>query len=100
MFDDLAHNISSTLSGVFGDVMSYTQEGEGTFDVSAVLRLDVETLDEQDQVSTRIHTLRIAHSDISVTPKRGDTVVYNGVTYKVGVRVADDGYSYTYEVTK
>lgn len=100
MFDDLARDVSSALSGVFGDVMSYTHDGGNPFDVPAVLRLDVETLDEQDQVVTRMHTLRIARADISVVPKRGDKVSYNGATYTVGVRVADDGYSYVYEVTR
>lgn len=99
MYDALANSVASDLSALFGSTASYTQAGAGTFDVPLVVRLDVETIDADDQVTGRMNTVRIAHDDISVVPKREDTFVYGSVTYKVGRLVADDGYSYTHEIT-
>jgi hypothetical protein len=99
MFDDLAKSISSTLSGVFGGEVSYTRTGDPVRNINAVLRKDVEMLDDTGQMVARVHTLRVAYDDIDIVPQRGDTAAVGGVTYTVGRRLADDGYAYVLEVT-
>lgn len=100
MWDDLAKNVASTTNAVFGNVYQYTKPGYFTKDIQAVLRKDIETLDEHDQVVGRTNTLRIAHSDIDFTPERGDFIVDECDTYKLGKRHADDGNAYLFEVQK
>ena len=99
MFDDLARSMASTLSGVFGGTVWYTRPGKQALDVVAVLRKDVEFLDDQGQVVSRVHTLRIAHNDIDFIPLRDDYAEVNCERYTLGKRLADDGYAYLFEVT-
>lgn len=99
MFDDLAKSMASTLSGVFGDTVWYTSPGRYALEVVAVLRKDVEFLDDQGQVASRVHTLRIAHNDIDFVPERDDYVEVDCKRYTLGKRLADDGYAYLFEVT-
>lgn len=99
MFDDLAKSVASTLSGVFGGTFWYTRTGQYALDVRAVIRRDVEVLDEFGQVVGRINTVRIAHNDIDFEPLRGDTVANDCDTWTLGKRLEDDGYAYVFEAT-
>lgn len=99
MFDDLAKDVASTLSGVFGGTLPYTRPGVFMADVPCVLRRDVEMYDDHDQVVARVHTLRIARKDITFVPKREDFVSKGDTDYTLGKRLSDDGYSYVFEVT-
>ena len=99
MFDDLARSVASTLSGVFGDRYWYTQPGCFELKIPLVLRKDVELLDDQEQVVSRVNTVRIAKNDIPRPPKRGDFFFIDGKKYLVGKRLSDDGYAYVHEVT-
>lgn len=99
MFDDLAKSVASTLSGVFGGTFWYTREGQYALDVEAVVRRDVEVMDEFGQVVSRINTVRIAHNDIAFVPARGDTLRSGCDTWTLGKRQADDGYAYVFEAT-
>jgi hypothetical protein len=95
MFDDIAASVASTLSGVFGAVRSYSRGVEFT----VVVRRDIEAIDDAGQVVGRTNTVRIAHSDIDFTPKRGDTIIYGSDTFTLGRRLADDRYAYLFEAT-
>jgi hypothetical protein len=99
MFDDIAASVASTLSGVFGAVRSYSRGVEFTVDVPVVVRRDIEAIDDAGQVVGRTNTVRIAHSDIDFTPKRGDTIIYGSDTFTLGRRLADDRYAYLFEAT-
>jgi hypothetical protein len=98
VFDDLAKDVASTLTGVFGDNLLYTSSAFTGY-VNCVIRRDVETFDDNGQVVGRVHTLRIAQKDITFVPQRGDTVEEGGTTYTIGRRISDDGYSLEYEVS-
>lgn len=104
MFDDLAGDMASQLTGIFGGSCTYTRPGAYSFPVTAVIRKDVEMLDDYQQVVSRTNTVRIARGDIDIVPERGDIItrtVSGGVceTFKLGKRLADDGYSYLFEAT-
>lgn len=104
MFDDLAGTMASQLSDIFGSECTFTRPGAYSFSVRAVIRKDVELLDEYQQVVGRTNTVRIAHGDIDLVPERGDLIertLPSGVceTFKLGKRIADDSYSYTFEAT-
>lgn len=100
MWDDLARGVASTVNAVFGNVYPYTKVGYFTTDIQAVLRKDIETLDEHDQVVGRTNTLRIAHEDIDFVPERGDFILDGCERYELGKRLADDGNAYLFEVKK
>jgi len=100
MFDSLAKDVSGTLTGMFG-ALAYI-EREGYFrhdDIDVVFRKDVEMLDEQEQVVSRVNTIRIAHKGLPVVPERGDRVVIDCDTYILGKRIFDDGNHYLFEAT-
>ena len=60
----------------------------------------MELLDDEEQVVARATTVRIAHSDISVVPKRDDLVIDDCDRYVLGKRLSDDGNFYLFEATK
>lgn len=99
-FDSLAKDVSSTLSGVFGnDKLWYERAGVYAFFVQAVIRKDVELLDDNGQVVSRVTTVRIATKDIEIEPKRGDTLTADIIVYTLGKRITDDGFVYLFEAT-
>lgn len=95
----MAKSIASTLSSVFGGEVSYFHTGQPIQQINAVIRKDVELLDDHGQVVGRVTTLRIAHDDILNVPVRGDTVLAGAITYTLGKRLADDGFAYVFEAT-
>lgn len=104
MFDDLAGDVASQLTGIFGGSCTYTRPGAYSFPVTAVIRKGVEVLDDYQQVVGRTNTVRIAHKDIELVPERGDVITRtlpggSCETFKLGKRLADDGYSYLFEAT-
>lgn len=99
MFDDLAQSVASTLSGVFGNDVVFTHGQEPPRYIRAVVRKDVELMDDQGQVVSRTNTVRIAHKDTDVVPVRGDRIESNYLLYTLGRRLADDGYAYVFEAT-
>lgn len=98
MFDDIAKDVASTLTSVFGGSLLYTSSAFTGY-VNCVIRRDVETYDDNGQVVARVHTLRIAQKDITFVPQRGDTVQDAANTYTIHRRISDDAYSYEFEVT-
>ncbi|MFT5766741.1 MAG: 3-polyprenyl-4-hydroxybenzoate decarboxylase [Halioglobus sp.] len=100
-YDSLAKDAASTLSGMFaGGQLWYERDGAYAFWITAVIRKDVELLDDNEQVVSRVTTVRIAHNDISIVPNRGDTLDDQGGTiYTLGKKLSDDGFFYLFEAT-
>jgi len=102
-FDSLAKDVSSTLSGVFGgDKLWFERSGVYALWVQAVIRKDVELIDDHGQVVTKATTVRIARNDIEITPERLDKLTEQSgdrTVYTLGKRLSDDGYSYLFEAT-
>lgn len=102
MFDDLAGAMSAQLVGVFGNTYTYARAGLDSFSLPAVIRRDVEMLDDFQQVVSRADTVRIAVVDLMVAgiePERGDELSDATTRYVVGTRISFDGYAYVHEVT-
>jgi hypothetical protein len=102
VFDDLAGAMSAQLVGVFGNTYTFTRPGHDTFSLPAVIRRDVEMVDDFEQVVSRADTVRIAVVDIlpfGVEPERGDELADSDTKYIVGKRISYDGYAYVHEVT-
>jgi len=99
-FDDLAQGVAGTLSGVFGDTFTFERLNTHRSDVRAVIRRDVETVDESGQVLMLDFVVRIAHTDAPIVPQRGDTLSQGFVTYTLGRRLLDNGYAYEFEASR
>jgi hypothetical protein len=99
VFDDMARSVAGTLSGVFGDTARISRGQQAPWNIRAIVRKDIELLDDQGQVVTRTNTIRIAHIDTEIIPLRGDRVDFGCATYTLGRRLADDGYAYVFEAT-
>lgn len=98
-FDELAQDAAGTLTGVFGNVFTFERPNEFRSQITAVLRRDVETVDESGQVLLIERTIRIASKDLPFRLKRGDTVCDSETTYTIGRCLTDNGYFVEYEVT-
>lgn len=101
MFSDFSKDISKTTTSIFGGLVVFERVGIFRYtDVTTAIRKDVETLDSEGQVVSRVNTVRIAHNEITVVPKRGDLIIDDCDTYTLGVRMNDDGNFYMFEATK
>lgn len=89
-FDAMAKDIAGTLSGVFGDVVTFERPNLHSSQITAVLRRDVETVDEGGQVMIVQWLVRFAHVHLPFMPQRGDRVTRDGVTYELGRRLTDN----------
>jgi hypothetical protein len=68
-------------------------------DVQAIIRRDVELVDDYQQVAARTNTIRLAHKDIVIVPQRGDTLTQGSTVFTFGKLISNDGYSYVFEAT-
>ena len=98
-FNAIAQDVASTLTGVFGDLFTFERENVHRSQITAIIRRDVETVDESGQVVMVDHVARIARQDVPFLPKRGDTLCDGTTTYTLGQRIQDDNYHLEYEVT-
>ena len=99
-FDSFGKDIASTLAGVFGDAVTFMRPHEHSSEITAVIRRDVETVDENGQVALVQFAVRFAVQDVPFTPKRGDTVTEDGVTYELGRRLSDNQFSLEFEARR
>lgn len=99
-YDDLARGVAGALSGVFGSTFTFERANVLRDEVRAVIRRDVETVDEGGQVAMLDYVIRIAHSDAPIVPQRGDTLAQGMTIYTLGRRLLDNGYAYEFEASK
>lgn len=98
-FDSFAKDVAGTLSGVFGNTYTFERPNEYRSEIAAVVRHDVETVDESGQIMLIEHTVRFATKDLEFTPLRGDLVCDGSVTYTLGRRLTDNGWFIEFEAT-
>ena len=98
-FNALAKDIAGTLSGVFGDFYTFERQNEHRSQIPAVIRRDVETVDDDGQVAVIDYVVRLAVQDVPFTPRRGDILCNSSVTYTIGRRLTDNGFSMEFEAT-
>lgn len=99
-FDAFGQDIASTLSGVFGGAFTFVRPHEHSSEITAVLRRDVETVDENGQIAIVQFAVRFAVQDVPFRPKRGDTVTKDGETYEIGRRLSDNQFFLEYEARR
>jgi hypothetical protein len=98
-FDAIATNAAGTLAGVFGRIFTFERPNEHLSQITAIIRRDVETVDESGQVLMLERTVRFAKKDLPFTPKRNDIIESGAERYVIGRRLSDDGFSIEYEIS-
>lgn len=71
--------------GIFGVAVTYTPQGQAAQSITAIFDNAHEAVEVQAgvPVSSTRPVLNVRLSDLSVTPRIGDTVVVGGTTYEV-----------------
>lgn len=102
-FDDLGHTVAGTLSDVFGSRHTFERPNTHKSEISAVIRRNVETLDDSGNMVMIARTARLARRDIPFRPRRGDRLLAAGTDkttiYTLGRVLFDDGYVIECEIT-
>lgn len=95
----MSKDIASTLSGVFGDAVLFERPNEHSSEITAVIRRDVEIVDEGGQVMIVQWLVRFAHQDLPFKPKRGDRVTRDDLVLELGRCLTDNQSSIEYEAS-
>ena len=101
-FDDLGHTVAGTLSDVFGSRHTFERPNTHKSEISAVIRRNVETLDDSGNMVIIGRTARLARRDIPFQPRRGDRLLAGTdetMIYTLGRVLFDDGYAIEFEIT-
>jgi hypothetical protein len=99
-FNDLFRTANRTAMRAVGAPAQITDVSEAEVtEVMAVIDRDIEVLDESGQIVGRTHTVGIVRDSIAFVPVRNDLVVADSITYTLGKRLEDDGFSYLFEAT-
>lgn len=101
-FDDLGHTVAGTLSEVFGSRHTFERPNTHKSEISAVIRRNVETLDDSGNMVMIARTARLARGDIPFRPRRGDRLLTGTdktMIYTLGRVLFDDGYVIEVEIT-
>lgn len=84
---------------VFGVPAEYGQPGHAMQEITVCVQEYDTTIEQSPEVWVAAATIDVRSADVS-EPKRGDIVVLDGTTYRVGEIVSRDGLGATLALTK